>query len=636
MNRQTIQTILKTIAFHVRVDVVRATTQASSGHVSSCFSATEIGVILFFYAMKYDRNDPRNRYNDHCIFSKGHAAPLLYTLWKYAGVLSDEQLMTLRQHNSLLEGHPSTRFDRVEVATGSLGCGLSMGLGMRIAAHVDAIENKVFVLLGDSECSEGSVWEAMQLADHYKVGGLVAVVDCNRLGQRGTTMVDDQISTFAKRWAAFGWHTIIVDGHAIDQLMDACDQARSLIQKPVVILAHTVKGKGSARIENKNGFHGIAFKKEELAAVVAELRAGLQELVSDEQISAYIARVSRYNELRSPLGSPDVAFGVVWDMPGGGPCTSNLSYTQPTATRKAYGDALVALKQECPALMVFDAEVSNSTFACTYAQKYPKTFVESFIAEQNMVGMAIGASAQSKIPFVSTFGAFMTRAFDQIRMAGIGRAPIRLVGSHCGVSVGHDGPSQMALEDIAMIATVPNAIIFYPCDAVSTGALVQLMAGYDKTISYLRLTREATPVIYDQKSVFKIGGCHVLSQPKDACALVIAAGITVHEALKAAQMLKDKNRVIAIIDLYCIKPLDSETIIAVAKKSGSKIVTVEDHYLYGGIGQMVNAAVASQGIGVTSLAVTQIPCSGTPEQLRADACIDAQSIVAAVNCLYQK
>ncbi len=631
MKRESIELLLKTISYRVRVDVVRATTQAGSGHVTSCFSATEIGVVLFLYAMHFDRNNPHNLFQDHCIFSKGHAAPLLYALWKQVGAITEEKLMTLRQQGSIFEGHPSTRFDRIEVATGSLGCGLSMGLGMRLAAHSDGIENKIFVLLGDSECAEGSVWEALQLADYYKVNGLVAVVDFNRLGQRGSTLFDNS-AILEKRLAAFGWYVITVDGHAIDQLMNACDQARSMVDRPVAIIAHTVKGKGVAHVENKNGFHGVAFKTEELQSVLDELCEGQQERVSDEQVQKYIENHFKNMEISSVSSVKKVLKSKKnFEL-----YTSPIDYTEPMATRKAYGDALVALQNNFSELMVFDAEVGNSTYAGMYAQKYPDTFVESFVAEQNMVGMAIGATAQGKICFISTFGAFMTRAFDQIRMAGIGQSALRLVGSHCGVSIGQDGPSQMALEDIAMIAAVPHSVIFYPSDAVSTSALVSLMAGHDTALSYLRLTREITPLLHTKKDSFKVGGCHVLAAPDGACALVIAAGITVHEALKAAQLLKIKQISIAIIDLYCVKPLDVETIVAVAKKSGSIIITVEDHYLFGGIGHMVQAAVASHDIHVISLAVTQVPCSGTPDQLRAMAGIDAHAIVETVVCLNQK
>ncbi len=659
MNKQTIQLLLKNIAYHVRVDVVRATTQARSGHVSSCFSATEIGVVLFFYAMRFDRTNPHAPTNDHCIFSKGHAAPLLYALWKQAGVLTDAQLMTLRQAGSMLEGHPSTKFDPIEVATGSLGCGLSVGLGMRLAARIDGIKNTIFVLLGDSECSEGSVWEALQLADYYHVNGLVAIVDINQLGQRGTTMLDDHVTTYEKRFASFGWHTIIIDGHAINQLMDACDQAAAVHNKPVVILARTVKGKGISSIEHKNGFHGVAFKPQELDAVLDELQVNNHDFISDErnaQAKKYIhdrlssmeqsksghvewrdSAVSRHEcSVASQYKCCAFTRGacepqhVEWRDSAVPRHQNSYEYTQPTATRKAYGDALCTLKKTTPDLMVFDAEVGNSTYALTYAQKYPESFVESFIAEQNMIGMAMGTAAQGKIPFASTFGAFMTRAFDQIRMAGIGKTPVRLVGSHCGVSIGQDGPSQMALEDIAMISTIPDSVILYPSDAVSTHALVQLMASHHASLSYLRLTREDTPLLYTHDHTFKIGGCQVLAQPENAQVLIIAAGITVHEALKAAQELKTKDISVAIIDLYCVKPLDSETIIAVAMQCRLKIITVEDHYLFGGIGQMITSAVAPHEITVTTMAVTHIPDSATPEQQRAHAKINAQTIVETV------
>ncbi len=607
-------------AYQARVDVIRATTKAGSGHVSSCMSATEIGVALFFYGMRFDVLNLRDYGNDRCIFSKGHAAPLLYALWKQKGLLSDEQLMTLRQYMSPLEGHPNTKWDGVDVPTGSLGCGLSMGLGMRLASRMDGRNNSVYVLLGDSECTEGSVWEAVQLAAYYNVEGLVAVIDVNGLGQRGKTIFETDVHSFEKRFNAFGWHTITVDGHSFQELLDALDESKKIVNQPVMIIAKTIKGKGIPQFENKNGFHGVALKPAEIEHVLCHLKeqnekAGIEE---DSALKKLCENQVLHNRKEKK------SFVCEKKVP------MKCGYTEPTAPRRAYGDALESLKKRGDDLMVFDAEVGNSTYAQTFAQLFPACFIESFIAEQNMVGMAIGAASQGKQVFVSTFGAFLTRAFDFIRMAGIGAVPIRLVGTHCGVSVGQDGPSQMALEDIAMIATVPESVILYPSDAVSAFALVQLIAQYEKTVSYIRLTREVLPLIYDQKAIFEIGKCSVLIEHASAQAVIVAAGITVHEALKAAKIVAQKGILVSVIDLYSVKPFDVETVRKVAEKSNNMIITVEDHYVNGGMGHMVAAAFSQSSIQVKIVAVTQVPCSGTPEQLRAMAGIDADALVKAL------
>lgn len=609
--------LLKHKAYQLRLDSIRATTAAGSGHPTSCLSAADIMAALFFEVMQYNPDNPKQPNNDRFILSKGHAAPLLYAAWKHAGVISDEQLMTLRQFDSILEGHPTFRFYHAEAATGSLGCGLSIGLGIQLAATLDEKNFYTYVLLGDSECAEGAIWEAAEVAAYYKTNRLIAVVDVNRLGQTGTTMEGHNTQAYADKFTAFGWHAAIVDGHNIKDLLQAFEKAKQSTNRPTVIIAKTFKGYGISASQDQEEFHGKAFKKDTVQEVLSELEESFKEDASyagdpwTPQLPDHDATHVMCTDFTLPL--PHFESGI--------------------ATRRAYGQALTLAGSVCDNVVCLDAEVSNSTFTYLFKEQHPFKFFECFIAEQNMVGMAIGFANRGKIPFVSTFGAFLTRAFDQIRMAAISKAPLRIVGSHAGVSIGEDGPSQMALEDIAMMRTIPGSIIFYPCDAVSTYRLVQEMANYHEGISYLRLTREATPIIYTETHTFKIGGCAVLKEHEKSVALVVAAGITVHESLKAAALLEQEGTFISVVDCYCIKPLDNHTLIDVARRAGQRVIVVEDHYTQGGLGAAVARALVNEDISFTHLSVSELPRSGSPTELRKWAGIDAESIAKTVKTL---
>lgn len=596
--------LLEAKAYLLRLGSLKATRAAGAGHPTSCLSAADIVATLFFHTMQYDPQNPNNPNNDRFILSKGHAAPLLYAAWWQAGVLSEEDLLTLRQFDSVLEGHPTPRFSHVKVATGSLGCGLSIGLGEALAGIVARKSFKTYVLLGDSECAEGSVWEAAELAAFYKANSLIGIVDCNRLGQSTETLDGHNTQALAKKFAAFGWHTIEINGHDIDQIVKAFDTAQQQAEKPTMIIAKTFKGNGVLAIQNLENFHGKALDANAEKQLVPDVHHGAKWKP----------------KLPKQEGAPEKKEYVI----------PAPSYQEPIATRKVYGDALAALGKEYKNVVALDAEVKNSTFAQTFEEQHKERFFQCFIAEQNMVGMAIGFSVRNFVPFASTFGAFFARAFDQVRMAGVGRNAIKLVGSHAGVSIGSDGPSQMALEDLAIMRTVPNSLVLYPSDAVSTYKCVELMANYNDGVSYLRTTREATSVLYKSNEDFKVGGCKILKKNRNSKALIVAAGITVHEALKAEEQLEAEQIYVSIIDAYCIKPLDSYTIAREARECNNTIITVEDHYSQGGLGQAVASALSDTNICVIQLAVTELPRSGKPEELRAWAGIDVDAIIKKV------
>ncbi len=606
--------LLKHKAYLLRVDSLRATTQAGSGHPSSCLSAADIMAALFFKEMCYNPENPKQANNDRFILSKGHAAPLLYAAWKQTGIISDEQLLSLRKFNSPLEGHPTTRFYHTEAATGSLGCGLSIGLGIALSAHLDERVFYTYVLLGDSECAEGSIWEAAYLAAYYKAKNLIAILDCNRLGQRGQTIEGHHTEQFVEKFKAFGWHTIVVDGHSIEDILTSFKEAHSSTHKPTIIIAKTYKGYGVSCMQDQENWHGKALTSQELDDALKELET---RFFND----------AHYNgpEWHHNLPSPDATHIMCTDFE-----LPKQSFSGDMATRMVYGKALTAAGAACKTIVALDAEVKNSTYSYLFEEKFPNRFFECFVAEQNMIGMAIGLASRLKIPFVSTFGAFFTRAFDQIRMAAIGRVPLRLIGSHCGVSIGEDGPSQMALEDIALFKVIPDSIILYPCDATSTYKVVQEMAHYDQGISYLRTTRETTPQLYSDAETFQVGGCKVIRKHNNATALIIAAGITVHEAITAADLLEKENIFVQIIDLYSIKPFDQRTVRETAKNCSNRIIVVEDHYFEGGIGQTIAAELCNENLHFTYLAVREIPSSGTPQELRAWANIDHNAIINAV------
>ena len=608
-------------AYNMRMSSLVMTSLAGSGHPTTCLSAADIVSVLFFYAMHYDPHSPIHPNSDRFVLSKGHAAPLLYAAWKEVGVLTDQDLQAYRKVDSPLEGHPTKRFERSEAATGALGIGLSIGAGMALSAKLDNLSFKTYVLLGDSELAEGAIWEAAELAHFYKLHNLIAIVDCNRLGQSTETIHGHHLKRYEQKFESFGWKVLIVDGHDVLHIAEAIDKAKKSDHLPVVILAKTFKGHGVDRVENKLGFHGKAFTKEELNEVLAQMEEKFSRAVSfDESTYDWHPLLP---EKPSKEYEDNMCASLTLEMP-------RFKMGEEIPTRKVYGQALAQLGSGCKSIVCLDAEVKNSTFAEIFEQAHPERFFQCFIAEQNMVGMATGLEARGKIPFVSTFSAFLTRAHDQIRMAAIGESKLRIVGSHAGVSIGQDGPSQMGLEDIAMMRCLPESIVLYPSDAVSAYKLVEQMGHYTQGISYLRTTRMAMPVIYDNNENFPIGGCKVLKQNSYDKVCIVAAGITLHNTLKAYEKLQEDGITISVIDLYCVKPLDVKTLYEVAKKSGNKILTVEDHYAQGGIGEAVSRALMETEVRVECLAVTKLPRSGKPAELMSLAGIDVSAVVKKV------
>ena len=607
-------------AYLLRRWSIIAPARAGSGHTTSCLSAADIVAVLFFYIMHYDPYNYHNPNNDRFILSKGHAAPLLYAAWRELGLLTDDEMLSYRKIDSNLEGHPTHRFKYAETATGSLGIGLSVGVGQALCAKLDKRNYHTYVLMGDSESSEGSVWEAVQLAAHYNLDNLIGFIDVNNLGQSTETMNDYNIQRYVDIFTAFGWQVFDVDGHNVAALMAVIDKARAVTGKPVMIIAKTVKGYGIDLAAGLQGFHGKAFTGEQEKIALDQLKNNFLNAAQD---SAADSDWKPLHPDKSPLAYGGVQ--AIIEIP-------NAVYAigQQVATRKAYGVALALLGDTCDAIVCLDAEVKNSTYAEIFENLHPERFFQCFVAEQNMVGMGVGFECRGRIPFVSTFSSFFSRAYDQIRMAAIGNHALRLVGSHCGVSIGEDGPSQMGLEDIALMRCLPQSIVLYPCDAVSTHKLVEQMARYSDGLSYLRTTRMTTPVLYNNDEEFPVGGCKILKQSDYDVACIVAAGVTVHEALKAYQILSEQNVFVSVIDLYSIKPLDASGVICVARASGNKIITVEDHYPEGGIGEAVMSALRNENITIQSLAVGRLPRSGRPEELLAFEGIDAAAIVRTV------
>ncbi|HEY1353669.1 MAG TPA: transketolase [Ktedonobacteraceae bacterium] len=605
------------LAQQLRVDSIRCTTAAGSGHPTSSMSAADLMAVLMTTYLHYDFADPQNPHNDHLIFSKGHASPLLYSMYKAAGAIRDDELLTLRTFGSRLEGHPTPVLPWVDVATGSLGQGLPIGVGVALVArYVERLPYKVFVLLGDSEMAEGSIWEALDHASHYKLDNMIGILDCNRLGQRGETELGWDTAAYARRAQAFGWTPILIDGHNYDEIDRAFAQATADGNgQPTLIIAKTLKGKGVSFVEDKNGWHGKALNQEQAAQAIAELNTQ--------------ARSQVYQVPQPAPASPGAAPACpLLELPVYKPGDVQ-------ATRKAYGDALRALGAANPDILVVDGEVSNSTHSDEFGKAYPERFFEQYIAEQQMVATAVGMSVRHKIPFASTFAAFLTRAYDFIRMAAVSRANIRLCGSHAGVSIGEDGPSQMALEDLAMMRAIYGSTVLYPCDGNQTAHLVAQMADHDGIV-YLRTTRERTPVIYGPDEEFAIGGSKVVRQSAKDEATVVAAGITLHEALKAYDQLKSQGIVIRVIDAYSVKPIDTQALFTAAREAGNKLITVEDHWPEGGLGEAVMEAFAGHdgaGPKIVKLAVQSMPGSGKPAELLEEAGINAHHIVQAVRAL---
>jgi transketolase len=600
---------LAALAQLIRYYSLTCSTAAGSGHPTSSLSATELMVgLLFGGTFRYDLSNPQHPDNDRLIFSKGHATPLYYSMLLAANAVSPEEIMTYRQFGSELEGHPTPRFRYVDAATGSLGQGLSIGLGEALnAQYLDKLPYRTYVLLGDSEMAEGSNWEAMELAAYYNLSNLTGIIDVNRLGQRGETMYGHNVGVYKERAEAFGWSAITIDGHDMRQVLGAYSEAMES-DRPTMIIAYTIKGKGVPSIEDKNGWHGKALDEEQLQQALKDLGA------VDLNVRGEVAKP----EDARPEAMKPAAAGQMEDY----------AAKRQVATRDAYGNALKRIYPKFPQIVSLDGEVSNSTKAEIFEEAHQNRFFEMFIAEQNMVGTAVGLQARGKIPFVSTFAAFFSRAFDQIRMAQYSMANIKFVGSHAGVSIGQDGPSQMGLEDIATFRTLLDSVVLHPSDAVSTDKLVEAMAEHEG-ICYLRTLREKTPVLYQPNDSFPIGGCKVLRQSSEDVATVVAAGVTVHEALKAYDALQKDSIPIRVIDLYSIKPLDRQTLLQAARETG-RLITVEDHNPEGGLGEAVLAALAEENVAVDILAVRKRPMSGKPDELLAYEEIDAAAIAQRV------
>lgn len=610
---------LHNIATRLRIASVRSTAEAGSGHPSSCCSAAEIVATLFFAEMRFDPHDPGHPHNDRFVLSKGHAAPLLYAALAEAGTLPPDELLTLRRLDSRLEGHPTTRAPFVDVATGSLGQGLAAAVGMALAARRLGSPARTYVLLGDGESSEGSVWEAAHLASYYRLDTLCAVTDVNAFGQSRKTAWGHDLDPLARRWRAFDWHVITVDGHDIEALLAAFAAARGTTGRPTMVLARTIKGKGVSLFEGKDGWHGKALKKgEELDRALAELDA---QLVEAPPRPAVAPPPGGPSPLQLPADRPPRPVALPTYAPG-----------QAVATREAYGAALAALGAADPRVVALDADVKNSTFSELFERVHPDRFYQTFIAEQAMIGLAMGLASRGAIPFPSTFACFLTRAADFIRMAGISQLGIKVAGSHAGVSIGEDGPSQMGLEDLAMMRAVPGCTVLYPCDGPSTAALV-VAAAYCPGMTYLRLTRPKTPVLYSASERFVVGGSKVLRSSDADVATVVAAGVTVFEALRAADELGRGGLPVRVVDLYSVQPVDRPTLLEAGRATGGLFVTVEDHYVAGGLGDAVSEAVAEEGYRVHRLAVREIPRSGKPEELLDRSGISARHIVAAVRRL---
>jgi transketolase len=602
---------LQNKATQLRIESVRATTEAGSGHPSSCCSAADIVAALFFSVMRYDPQNPKALNSDRFVLSKGHAAPLLYAAWAEAGLFPKSDLLKLRTLTSDLEGHPTPRLSFVDMATGSLGQGLPVGIGIALnAKFVDKLDHRTYVLMGDGESVEGSVWEAAEVGRYHGLDNLCAILDVNRLGQSDPTMLQHDMEGYRSRWASFGWQALVVDGHDLSALLAAFDTAAGTKGKPTVLLAKTFKGKGISFMENHTGWHGKPVAKgEETQKAIDELTKQLKPSSTAISIKKPSTPAQRPSSI-SPLPSSPYKVGDT------------------AATREAFGNALEALGAVNPLVVGLDADVKNSTYTDKFGKKFPNRFFENFIAEQNMLGTAAGLAACGKIPFVATFAAFYTRAYDFIRMAAISGSNIKLVGTHVGVSIGEDGPSQMGLEDIAMMAAQPGVTVLYPADATCTYRLVE-MAATHKGMVYIRAGRPKSPVLYGPEETFQIGGSKVIRQSASDVLTIVAAGVTLFEALKAYDTLKAAGVSVRIVDLYSIVPIDRTTLLDSARATQGRILTVEDHYAHGGLGDAVLSAVGPEGIKVHKLAVRTIPHSGKPDELVDHFGIGARSIVEA-------
>ena len=587
-----------------------STTEAGSGHPTSCLSAADITTVLFDRYFSYDLNNPLSLYNDHFVLSKGHAAPLLYTLFGMAGAYPLEELKTLRKFGSRFEGHPVPKYKYADAATGSLGQGLSVGAGLALVAKREGYGTRTYVLMGDGELAEGQIWEAANFAAHEKLDNLVAILDINRLGQSQETMFGHHIREYVKKFKAFDFEVITINGHNYEQINQALQESQRPNGRPFAIIAKTFKGYPISFLKNKDGWHGKALKKEELEKALKQL-----EPINDDL--RFELKKPAQAKLPSRAGATTAK-------------TSEFEQGKQYATREVFGDVLAQLGEQNKEIYALDGDVMNSTFTQTFKKAHAERFVECYIAEQNMVSVAAGLSRMGKIPFVATFAAFLTRAADQVRMARVSEANIKFVGSHVGVSIGEDGPSQMGLEDISLFGTIPNCVVLQPCDAVSTAQLVSQMMTHDG-FAYMRTLRPKTALLYKSEDTFDIGGSKVLRQSDNDVLTVAATGITVFEALKAADELQKENISIRVVDCYSVHPVDAMTLKKCLNETKQRIViTVEDHFYHGGLGDFVAEALSGQHGQVIKMAVQKISQSGTMDELLGDAGIDARHIVEKV------
>src|SRR5665213_334530 len=620
--RVTLET-LQDKATRLRIDSVRSTTAAGSGHPTSCCSAAEIMSVLFYSVMRYDPRNPHNRDSDVFVLSKGHAAPILYAAWAEAGAFPREKLLTLRKIDSDFEGHPTPRLPFVDVATGSLGQGLSVGAGMAInAKQFENSDQRVYVLMGDGESAEGSLWEAAQWAALHRLNNLCAIMDINRLGQSQPTMLEYDLEIYRARWEAFGWQALLVDGHDIPGLLAAFDTAKRTIERPTILLARTLKGKGLIGIEGLEHWHGKALDKDTAAKVIAELETHLTVVGAKWEPNIPPRRPSGAEATK---GGNAVAAGKPPYAIGG----------KDVATRRGFGDSLAALAKTDPRIVVLDGDVKNSTYTEEFENAAPNRFFQGYIAEQNIVGVAMGLAARGKVPFAALFSCFVTRTFDFIRMAAISHLNTKIVGTHCGVSIGEDGPSQMGLEDLAMMCAEPDFTVLYPADATSAWKATALIAE-ESGPCYLRLGRPKSPILYGSDEQFQIGKCKILRKSDKDRALVVAGGVTVFEALTAYEQLQKDAISIRVIDLFSVQPIDREELIASARAAGAVVITVEDHYEHGGLGDAVLSALAQESVRAYKLAVKEIAHSGTAKELIEKFGISSGHIVNAVKSALQE
>jgi len=605
---------LEKMAKRLRIHSLQMTSTAGSGHPTSCLSAAEIMTSLFFHEMRYNIKDPFDPANDEFVLSKGHAAPILWACYAEAGVFEEKELKNLRRLKSRLEGHPTPLMPWVKAATGSLGQGLSVGVGLALAAKRDRTKSRIYVLLGDGECAEGNVWEAANAASAFALDNLCAIVDVNRFGQSEATQHGHQVSRYRDKFEAFGWDAVCIDGHSIPAILRALKRAGQK-KRPTVLIARTIKGKGVSFFENRDGWHGKPLSQEQLGKALEEI-GPMPEIDAKRFVRKPLSQGRRKPEGRFSLSA------------------KSYPMNKEVATREAYGQALLDLGKINRSVVAIDGDVKNSTCAEPFFKAYPERSFQGFIAEQNMTGMAIGLSARGYIPFLASFACFLVRAHDQIRMAAYSRANIKFVGSHAGISIGQDGPSQMGLEDMAMFSPIPGSLVFYPSDPVSTRACVALMAK-QKGIAYLRTTRPKTPVLYKKSDTFRVGGSKILRKSGRDKVTIIAAGITVHNSLEAYEQLKKEGIAVRIVDAYSVKPIDKQGIVRAVRETGGKVIVVEDHFERGGLGDAVRE-VLPPSADLLHLCIRELPRSGKPEELMERFGIGKKRIQQAVKKLLKK